>query len=52
MTLKTVATGIEPTKNKVVYGSKYGTVIQSVYIDKDSLGDTPTEAIQVVLMPQ
>ena len=27
------------TKNKVVYGTKDGSVIQSVYIDKDALGD-------------
>ena len=30
------------TKNKVVYGTKDGEVIQSVYIDKDALGDDPT----------
>ena len=30
------------TKNKVVYGTKDGAVIQSVYIDKDALGDVPT----------
>ena len=30
------------TKNKVVYGTKDGDVIQSVYIDKDALGDVPT----------
>ena len=29
------------TKNKVVYGTKDGDVIQSVYIDKDALGDVP-----------
>ena len=29
------------TKNKVVYGTKDGAVIQSVYIDKDALGDVP-----------
>ena len=27
------------TKNKVVYGTTDGSVIQSVYIDKDALGD-------------
>ena len=32
--------------------TKDGSVIQSVYIDKDALGDTPPEAIQVVLTPQ
>ena len=36
------------TKNKVVYG----TLIQSVYIDKDSLGDVSPAAIQVVISPQ
>ena len=40
------------TKNKVVYGTKDGSVIQSVYIDKDALGDTPPEVIEVVLTPQ
>ena len=30
------------TKNKVVYGTKDGEVIQSVYIDKDALGDVST----------
>ena len=40
------------TKNKVVYGTGDGSVIQSVYIDKDALGETPPEAIQVVLTPQ
>ena len=29
------------TKNKVVYGTEDGSVIQSVYIDKDALGDAP-----------
>ena len=30
------------TKNKVVYGTKDGDVIQSVYIDKDALGRRST----------
>ena len=30
------------TKNKVVYGTKDGDVIQSVYIDKDALGGSST----------
>ena len=40
------------TKNKVVYGTKDGSVIQSVYIDKEALGDTSPETIEVVLTPQ
>ena len=44
------------TKNKVVYGTGDGTgdgsVIQSVYIDKDALGDAPPAAIQVVISAQ
>ena len=40
------------TKNKVVYGTKDGSIIQSIYIDKDALGDTPPEAIELVLTPQ
>ena len=37
------------TKNKVVYGTGDGSVIQSVYIDKDTLGDAPPATIQVVI---
>ena len=37
------------TKNKVVYGTTAGSVIQSVYIDRDALGDEPPEAIKVVI---
>ena len=40
------------TKNKVVYGTKDGEVIQSVYIDKDALGDDPPATLQVVISPQ
>ena len=40
------------TKNKVVYGTRDGDVIQSVYIDKDALGDVPPATIQVVITPQ
>ena len=40
------------TKNKVVYGTKDGSVIQSVYIDKEALGETPPQTIEVVLTPQ
>ena len=40
------------TKKKVVYGTKDGAVIQSVYIDKDALGDVPPATLQVVISPQ
>ena len=40
------------TKNKVVYGTKDGEVIQSVYIDKDALGDVPPDTLQVVISAQ
>ena len=40
------------TKNKVVYGTKDGDIIQSVYIDKDALGDVPPDTLQVVISPQ
>ena len=40
------------TKNKVVYGTKDGSVIQSVHIDKGALGDNPPATIQVVMTPQ
>ena len=37
------------TKNKIVYGTADGTVIQSVYIDQESLGDEPPGVIRVVI---
>ena len=37
------------TKNKVVCGTKDGDVIQSVYIDKDALGDVPPATLKVVI---
>ena len=40
------------TKNKVVCGTKDGDVIQSVYIDKDALGDVPPATLKVVISPQ
>ena len=40
------------TKNRVVYGTKDGEVIQSVYIDKDALGDDPPATLQVVISSQ
>ena len=43
---------IKDTKNKVVYGTKDGDVIQSVYIDKAALGDVPPATLQVVISPQ
>ena len=39
------------TKNKVEYGTDDGSVIQSVYIDKDAMGDVPPTMIQVVISP-
>ena len=36
----------------MVYGTQDGSVIQSVYIDKDALGGAPPEALQVVISPQ
>ncbi len=41
------------TKNKVVYDTKDGrSVIQSVYIDKDALGEALPATIQVVISAQ
>ena len=40
------------TKNKVIYGIKDGSVIQSVYIDRDALGEAPPATIQVVISAQ
>ena len=40
------------TKNKVVYGTRDGYVIQSVYIDKDALDDVPPATLKAVISPQ
>ena len=40
------------TKNKVVYSTKDGEVIQSVYIDKNALGEVPPDTLQVVISEQ
>ena len=37
------------TKNKLVYGTADGTVIQSVYIDREALGKEPPASIKVVI---
>ena len=37
------------TKNKIVYGTADGSVIQSVYIDRDALGMEPPEKVKVVI---
>ena len=37
------------TKNKVVYGTADGSVIQSVYIDRDALGNEAPASIKVVI---
>ena len=37
------------TKNKIVYGTADGSVIQSVYIDRDALGEEPPEKVKVVI---
>lgn len=33
----------------MVYGTADGTIIQSVYIDKDALGKEPPEKVRVVI---
>ena len=40
------------TKNKVVYCTRDGEVIQSVYIDKDALGDVPPATLQSGHIPE
>jgi hypothetical protein len=40
------------TNNKLVYGTADGTLIQSVYIDKEALGKDPPQAIKVVISPE
>ncbi len=37
------------TKNKIVYGTEDGTIIQSVYIDRDALGKELPEKVKVVI---
>ena len=39
----------EEEQGQIVYGTADGSVIQSVYIDRESLGDEPPESIKVVL---
>ena len=51
-TVDSDAAQTKDTKNKVVYGTKDGGIIQSVYIDKDALGDVPPATLQVVISPQ
>ena len=51
-TLTLILHKTKDTKNKTVYGTKDGSVIQSVYIDKDALGDSSPATIQVVISPQ
>ena len=40
------------TKNKVVYSTKDGNIIQGLYIDKDALGDTPPNTLRIVMSQQ
>ena len=47
--LKLILHKAKETKNKVVYGTADGSVIQSVYIDKDALGNEPPEKVKVVI---
>ena len=37
------------TKNKVVYGTADGSIIQSVYIDREALGKEAPESVKVVI---
>lgn len=48
-TLTLILHKTKETKNKVVYGTADGSVIQSVYIDKDAVGKEAPEAITVVI---
>ena len=40
------------TRNKAVCGTRDGSVIQSVHIDRDALGGAPPATLQVVISPQ
>ena len=51
-TLTLILHKTKDTKNKVVYGTKDGDVIQSVYIDKDALDDVPPATLHVVITAQ
>ena len=46
-----LAIGLRKSKNKVVYGTADDSVIQSLYIDRDALGDAPPNTIRVVISP-
>ena len=37
------------TKNKLVYGTADGSIIQSVYIDREALGKEAPETVKVVI---
>ena len=37
------------TKNKVIYGTGDGSVIQSLYIEKDALGEVPPARLRIVI---
>ena len=37
------------TKNKLVYGTADGSIIQSVYIDREALGKEAPESVKVVI---
>ena len=43
---------IKQTKNKVVYGTRDGSVIQGLYIEKDALGDVPPDTLRIVISEQ
>ena len=47
-TLRLILHETKDTKNKVVYGTQDGSVIQGVYVDRDALGDAPPDTIQVI----
>ena len=37
------------TKNKAVYGTGDGSIIQGLYIDKEALGNTPPNTLRIVI---
>lgn len=50
--METLALALHKLEDKVVCGTAEGIFIQSVYIDKDTLGEALLATTQVVMSPQ
>ena len=50
--IKLTLNKIKETKNKIVYGTEDGNIIQSVYVEKEALGNEPPERLSITINPQ